>query len=209
MKTIIVDMQEFILQGNMPGALRSDEEMEVVDKAVADAAFKIQKSKMDSFLQQKGFVKYKSNAYLRRNSIDVLEHIGLQKDAYGSKTFTVNYCLTPLYVPHSVFSYDLGDRLGKLICNRDVWWDYADEQAAEVSFQNVKDAIDTFLIPWFQDNSTKESLKQELLKKKKKLESIGVRFYQQDWIDAIENEKDYSEIISKNFAVLKLPKKLL
>ena len=201
-------MRDFVLQGNKPGALRSDEEMAVIDKAVADAAFKSRKSKMDSFLQQKGFVKYKTNAYLRRNSIDVLEHIGLQKEAYGSKTFTVNYCLTPLYVPHNVFSYDLGNRLGYLICNRDVWWDYSDEQAAEVSFRNVQDAIDTFLIPWFEDKSTKASLKQELLNKKKRLESIGVRFYQQDWIDAIENEKDYSEIINKNFDVLKLPKKL-
>ena len=201
-------MQGFILQGNMPGALRSDEEMAAIDKAVADEAFKIQKRKMDSFLLQKGFVKYKTNAYLKRNSIDVLEYIGLQKDAYGSKTFTVNYCLMPLYIPHSVFSFDLGDRLGKLICNRDVWWDYSNNQTAEVSFQNVKDAINTFLLPWFEANATEKVLKQELLKKKNFLKSIGVHFYQQDWIDAIDSNKEYSEIINKNFEVLKLPKKL-
>ncbi len=46
------------------------------------------------------FVKYKANSYIRRNNIDVLEYVNLQKEAYGSQTFTVNYALIPLYVPH-------------------------------------------------------------------------------------------------------------
>ena len=147
---------KFKLRGNVSGAIRSDDEMASVNKDAADKSFKNQKKKLDLFLQQKGFVKYKTNSYARRNNLNVLEYINLQKERYGSKTFTVNYALIPLYVPHSFFSYDLGDRLGKLICNRDVWWDYSTAEMAEVSFQNVMDAIDKFLLPWFDERNNKE-----------------------------------------------------
>jgi len=143
---------KFKLRGNVSGAIRSDEEMQSIDKEVADNLFKNQKKKLDIFLQQNGFLKYKTNSYIRRNNANVLEYIDLQKEKYGSKTFTVNYALIALYVPHSFLSFDLGDRLGNLICDRDVWWDYSNAEIAEVSFQNVIDAIDVFLLPWFKYN---------------------------------------------------------
>lgn len=58
-------LKNFILQGNVSGAIRSDEEMASIDKEIADNSFKEQKKKLDLFLQQKGFVKYKTNSYAR------------------------------------------------------------------------------------------------------------------------------------------------
>ena len=171
---------------------------------------KEKKKRLDIFLKQKGFVKYKTNSYARRNDVDVLEYINLQKEQYGSKTFTVNYALIALYVPHSFLSYDLGDRLGKLICNRDVWWDYADEKSAQVSFQNVMDAIECYLLPWFEERRSKESLKKELLIEEQKHKSYGGRLsdVQQAWLNVIDSKEDHSDIISNNIATFKLPKKL-
>ncbi len=55
----------------------------------------------------------------------------------------------------------------------DVWWDFADEKAAEMSFSNVMDAISQYLFPWFQKNSDKDILSTTLLKEKKKRELYG------------------------------------
>ena len=201
---------KFKLRGNVTGAIRSDDEMTAVNKEAADNSFKEQKKKLDLFLKQKGFVKYKTNSYARRNHLNVLEYINLQKEQYGSKTFTVNYALIALYVPHSFLSYDLGDRLGKLICDRDVWWDYSDAEIAEISFQNVIDAINIFLLPWFEERKSKEYLKKDLLKEELKRKRYGGRLsdIQQAWLNVLDGEDDYSDIISNNIATFKLPKKL-
>ena len=201
---------KFRLRGNVSGAIRSDDEMSSVDKEAADKSFKGKKKKLDLFLQQKGFTKYKTNSYARRNNLNVLEYINLQKEQYGSKTFTVNYALIALYVPHSFLSYDLGDRLGRLICDRDVWWDYSNEEIAEISFQNVMDAIDDFLLPWFEERKSKESLKRELLKEEQKRKKHGGRLsdIQQAWLNVIDSEDDYSDIISNNIVTFKLPKEI-
>ena len=201
---------KFRLRGNVSGAIRSDDEMSSVDKETADKSFKDMKKKLDLFLQQKGFAKYKTNAYARRNNLNVLEYINLQKEQYGSKTFTVNYALIALYVPHSFLSYDLGGRLGRLICDRDVWWDYSNAEIAEISFQNVMDAIDDFLLPWFEERKSKESLKRELLKEEQKRKKYGGRLsdIQQAWLNVIDSEDDYSDIISNNIVTFKLPKEI-
>ena len=201
---------KFRLRGNVSGAIRSDDEMSSVDKEAADKSFKDMKKKLDLFLQQKGFAKYKTNAYARRNNLNVLEYINLQKEQYGSKTFTVNYALIALYVPHSFLSYDLGGRLGRLICDRDVWWDYSNAEIAEISFQNVMDAIDDFLLPWFEERKSKESLKRELLKEEQKRKKYGGRLsdIQQAWLNVIDSEDDYSDIISNNIVTFKLPKEI-
>ncbi len=201
---------KFKLRGNVSVAIRSEDDLASVDKKAADNSFKDQKKKLDLFLRQKGFVKYKTNSYARRNNVNVLEYINLQKEQYGSKTFTVNYALIPLYVSHPFLSYDLGDRLGKLICDRDVWWDYSNEEIAEVSFQNVMDAIEDFLLPWFKERTSKESLKKELLIKELERKKYGGRLsdIQQAWLNVIDSEDDYSDIISNNIATFKLPKEL-
>ena len=199
--------RKFKLQGNVPGAIRSDEDMKKIDKNLADSAFKQQKKKLDIFMKERGFVKYKTNAYIRRNEINVLEYIDLQKEQHGSKTFTVNYALISLYVPRDFLSFDLGDRLGKLICKKDVWWDYSDEMAARLSFQNVMRVIDELLLPWFDQKSSKNALKQELLREEKICKKYGGRLsdIQQAWLNAIDSDADFSEIINKNIDIFKLP----
>ena len=70
--------------------IRSDEEMSTVDKKAADAAFKKYQNKFISpYMNEQGFLKYKSNAYVRKNKIDLLEYVEFQKERHGSKTFTV------------------------------------------------------------------------------------------------------------------------
>lgn len=203
--------KKFKLAGNTSGAIRSDAEMEKINKEEADKAFKVQKELLDYYLSEKGFFKYKTNAYIRRNKVDALEYIDIQKEKYGSKTFTVNYALIPLYVPHEFLSFDLGDRLGKLICNKDVWWDYAEDHMASISFQNVIDAMEKFLLPWFERCSDDDGIKTALLKEKKEREKYGCRLSntQQAWLDTIDNHDDCDEIIRENIKIFKLPAKMV
>ncbi|MBR2812107.1 MAG: DUF4304 domain-containing protein [Solobacterium sp.] len=195
------------LQGTVRTAVRSDAEMKQIDKAAADLAFKKQKKRLDAFLKEKGFVKYKTNSYLHRNRIDVLEYIDLQKEQYGSKTATVNYALIPLYVPHRFLSFALGGRLGKLVCDRDVWWDYADDTIAALSFDSIMQAIDQILLPWFAEMASEKSIRQELIKEEIKRKRYGGRLsdIQQLWLDALDQHMDSGETISENMEVLKLP----
>lgn len=68
---------KFKLKGNRTH-IRSEKEMLLVDKQVADEAFKkYKKDILDSYLISKGFIKYKSNSYVRKNKIDVLEYVDL------------------------------------------------------------------------------------------------------------------------------------
>ena len=202
--------KDFVLQGNMPGAIRSDEDMLLIDKDAAEEAFILHKKQLVAFLKERGFAKYKTNSFLRKNQLDVLEYIDLQKEHYGSKTFTVNYALTTLIVEHSFFSFDISGRLGMLICGRDVWWDYSDEAKADISFTNVMQAIDALLIPWFEEHASTDVLKQELLSIAKRREAYGGRLNatQQAWLESLDDNVDISDIIEVNRVTLKLPAKL-
>lgn len=139
----------FKIVGNRPH-IRLDKELASIDKKAADTAFKVHKKEIiDPYMSAKGFLKYKSNAYVRKNKIDLLEYIDFQKEHYGSKTFTVNLAVMPLYIPHEYIVFGFSKRLGELICNYDIWWDFADEIICEKSMGNVKDAIELFAVPWF------------------------------------------------------------
>lgn len=201
----------FQLEGSRPFAIRSDEEMCSVNGGTADSAFKAQKKLLDRYLAEQGFVKYKTNAYLRRNPLDVLEYINLQKESYGSRTFTVNYALVPLDIPHTFFSYDLGGRLGMLICGRDVWWDYANDAIAAVSFRNVTEAIDRFLLPWFQKHNDRAALRAELMRVQNIRKQHGGRLtdIQQAWLEALDCPADAEAVIRQNTRVFRLPQKLI
>ena len=197
----------FKIQGNVSGAIRSDDEMRLIDGNLAEKSFKTQKKILDSFLKGKGFLKYKTNSYIRLNEINVLEYFDLQKERYGSKTLTANFALMPLYVPHDFLSFDLGDRLGILICGKDIWWDYSNETIAALSFSNIIQAIEVFLLPWFNERASVNKLKQELISEEVKRKKFGGRLsnIQQLWVDSLDKSMDYSEIILKNIEVLKLP----
>jgi len=197
----------FKLQGIVSGAIRTDNEMRLIDKELAEKAFKTQKKRLESFLKEKGFVKYKTNSYIRKNEIDVLEYFDLQKEHNGSKTVTANYALIPLYVPHEFLSFDLGDRLGILISGRDVWWDYSDDIIASVSFDNIIQAIEDYLLPWFKEKASVNALKQELIKEERKRKKHGGHLsnIQQMWFESLDKNNDYSDILLKNIEVFKLP----
>lgn len=200
---------QFKICGNRPH-IRTDEEMLAVNKAAADKAFKKHKEVLDEYLKSKGFLKYKTNAFVRKNDIDLLEYIDLQKERYGSKTFTVNYAIMPLYVPHDYIETGFGGRLGELINGRDIWWDYAVEEAAKISFQNVSGAIEIFLLPWFEKYSDEQHLRKELQKYKKNSRHIRIGIpYKEEWLNAIDNRADRRAIIDSNIQKLKLPKGLM
>ena len=69
--------------------LRTEDERQSIDKEEADRAFKLYKKQyLDTLLKSKGFLRYKTNAYVRRNQVDVLEYVDLQKEINGSRTLS-------------------------------------------------------------------------------------------------------------------------
>ena len=194
--------EEFCFIGNRQH-IRTEEELLLVDKEEADSAFKrYKKDIIDSFLLANGFYKYKTNSYVRRNSIGLLEYIDLQKERYGSKTFCVNFAVMPLYCESEYIVTSLGHRLGTYISGKDVWWDYASENIAKASFDNVKVAIEKYILTWFDEVSTEEGYRS-------KLQSIHNKKLAEKWIDAMENRSDRDALIQRSITKLKLPKKIV
>lgn len=192
---------EFKLGGNRL-SMRLEEELEEIDKKEAEFAFKKYKKEiLDSFLKEKAFLKWRTSSYVRLNAIGNLEYIDLQKEAYGSKTFTVNIAIMPLYFPldHIVFSF--GYRLGELICSQDVWWDFANKEIAKISFENVAQAIEAFALAWFDLYSKEEGYKKKLQENQNKAPFP-------EWLSALEEEKK-GEVIMENINALKLPKRIM
>ena len=205
MFSIFMKNRKFELRGNR-SFLRMDYERQSIDKDEADHAFKLYKKQyLDTLLKSRGFLKYKTNAYVRRNQIDVLEYIDLQKEKNGSRTFTINYGLTALYIPHGFINWDINERIGILICNKDIWWDFSNDTIAKVSFENVAKAIEEFVIPWFDAHSNDDSIKKMLLDEREK---YGWSIYKQTWLEAIDHRSDLSETIEENIKLFGLPKSL-
>lgn len=177
--------------------------MNSIDKSEADRVFKsCKKQYLDHLLKTEGFLQYKSNAYIRRNQVDVLELIELQKEKNGYGTFTVNYALTPLYLRYAFADFWYSERMGILVSGKDVWWDYTDESMARVSFENVARALEEYVLPWFDAHSNNDSIKKLLLAK----ERLSV--YEQAWLEYLENPSDCSGIIEENTRLFGLPKSL-
>lgn len=182
--------------------IRTEEELLLINKEEADLAFKQYKKEIiDGLLLSHGFYKYKTNAYVRLNNIGLLEYIDLQKERYGSKTFCVNFAAMPLYCESKYIVISLGDRLGTYISGKDVWWDYASENVAKDSFSNVAVAIEKYVLPWFEQISTEDGYRTELL-------NIYNKQLAKEWLDALENIKDKEVLIQQSITELKLPKKI-
>ena len=193
--------KEFLFVGNRQH-IRTEEELLCVDKEEADLAFKRYKKEIvDDLLLNNGFYKYKINAYVRLNSIGLLEYIDLQKERYGSKTFCVNFAVMPLYCESKYIVISFGNRLGTYISGKDVWWDYASENIAKKSFVNVSTAIEKYVFPWFKQVSTEEGYKAELL-------NMHNKKLAKEWIDAMENIENKDRLIQQSMIELKLPKKM-
>lgn len=205
MFSIYRNNRNFEIRGNR-SFLRTEDEMQSIDKDEADRAFKLYKKQyLDTLLKSKGFLKYKTNAYVRRNQVDVLAYIDLQKEKNGSRTFTVNYGLTALYIPRKFTNWDKYERIGTLICNKDIWWDFANDAIAKVSFENVARAIEEFVIPWFDARSNDDSIKKMLLDDR---EEYGWSIYKQAWLEAVDHRCNLTETIEENIKLFRLPKSL-
>ena len=150
-------LNKFKLKGTRK-YFRSDLEMQRLDREAADEAYKEKKKILDDYMISKGFFKHKTNTYIRLNKINVLESINLQKERYGSRTFTVNILLMPMYLPQDSVPFG-GERISYFIGSPDVWWDFGDSKAAETSFKNIVEAVDRFVMPWFEKTSDPECLK--------------------------------------------------
>ncbi len=193
--------KDFCFVGNRPH-LRTEEEMSLVNKEEADLAYKRYKKEIiDDLLLSNGFCKYKTIAYVRLNNIGLLEYIDLQKERYGSKTFCVNFAAMPLYCVDKYIIVSFGDRLGTYISGKDVWWDYASENVAKASFENVSMAIEKYVFPWFKEVSTEEGYRA-------KLQQVHNKKLAAEWLDALKNIQDKETLIEKNIVELRLPKKI-
>lgn len=117
-----IDIEE--KQYSKGNCIRPWEELNKINTQEADEAFqKCKKELLDVYMKEKGFARYKTTGYVRLNQIGLIEYIKLQKEAYGSKTFTLNISLMPIYVPHDYLTTGFGKRIGRLVANRDFWWD--------------------------------------------------------------------------------------
>lgn len=193
--------KEFCFVGNREH-IRTEEELLCINKEEADLAFKqCKKEIVDALLLSKGFYKYKTNAYVRLNTIGLLEYIDLQKERYGSKTFCVNFAVMPLYCENKYIVMSLGDRLGIYISGKDVWWDYASASIAKDSFFNVSTAIEKYVLPWFEHISTEEGYRTEL-------ENMQNKKLAKDWLQALDNTENKELFIQQSVLELNLPKKI-
>lgn len=167
-------MKQMKLFGN-GAAIRSDEEMKYINKAEADQAYKKNlKENLSPFLADYGFLPWKTNAYIRLNKEGILEYIDLQKEHYGSKTFTVNLAVMPLYVPNDGYMIlDFGNRLGSLVSGKDFWWDYKDAKMAKASFDNVKELLEMKGILWLEEIADPEKYQRILCNCQSEICSLG------------------------------------
>ena len=203
--------EKFELKGNH-SCLRMDNERCSINKNEADNSFKLYKKQyIDTLLKSNGFYKYKTNAYIRRNKIDILEFIEFQKERYGSRTFTVNCALTPLYIHYNFPNFNSRIRIGTLICDKDIWWDYANEKIAKVSFENVAKAIEEFVLPWFKAHSNDDAINKMLLdeQEKRRKQEWDLSVDQKTWLELLVHHNDCNQTIEDNIKLFGLPKSLM
>lgn len=198
-------LNKFKLKGTRK-YFRSDLEMQHLDREAADEAYKEKKKILDDYMISKGFFKHKTNTYIRLNKINVLESINLQKERYGSRTFTVNILLMPMYLPQDLVPFG-GERISYFIGSPDVWWDFGDCKAAETSFRNIVEAVDRFVMPWFEKTSDPECLKSMVQDHK-----VPGQFTRNDyikWNEVFDSYMELDNVVAENVERMKLPKAVL
>lgn len=198
-------LSKFKLKGTRK-YFRSDLEMQHLDREAADEAYKEKKKILDDYMISKGFFKHKTNTYIRLNKINVLESINLQKERYGSRTFTVNILLMPMYLPQDSVPFG-GERISYFIGSPDVWWDFGDCKAAETSFRNIVEAVDRFVMPWFEKTSDPECLKNMVQEHK-----VPGQFTNNDyikWNEIFDSYMELDNVVAENVERMKLPKAVL
>ena len=198
-------LNKFKLKGTRK-YFRSDLEMQHLDREAADEAYKEKKKILDDYMISKGFFKHKTNTYIRLNKINVLESVNLQKERYGSRTFTVNILLMPMYLPQDSVPFG-GERISYFIGSPDVWWDFGDCKAAETSFRNIVEAVDRFVMPWFEKTSDPECLKN-MVQEHKVPGQFGKNDYIK-WNEIFDSYNDLDDVVLENISRMKLPKALI
>ncbi len=129
---------------------KNDPEMAQLNAKEADAAFKTcKKTVLDAYMKSQGFFKHKSAHYVRLSPIGLVEFVGIMRMPHGCRTCTLDVALIPLYIPLPVLVIGFGGRIGEMMGTGDFWWDYKDPSTASLSFQNIVEALDTFVMPWF------------------------------------------------------------
>jgi hypothetical protein len=88
-----------------------------------------------------------------------------------------------------------------------VWWDYANESIARVSFENVARALEEYVLPWFDACSNDDSIKKLLLAKQEEQDG-RLSVNERAWLESLENPGDCSGIIEENTKLFGLPKSL-
>ena len=92
---------------------RTAAERETLDKAGADAAFRMgQRELYETVLRSEGFLRWRGAAFVRRSPEDWLEVIELQKERSGARMFTVNCIVAPLFLPGAEPDMSFAERLG-------------------------------------------------------------------------------------------------
>ena len=198
-------LSKFKLKGTRK-YFRSDLEMQHLDREAADEAYKEKKKILDDYMISKGFFKHKTNTYIRLNKINVLESINLQKERYGSRTFTVNILLMPMYLPQDSVPFG-GERISYFIGSPDVWWDFGDAKAAETSFKNIVEAVDRFVMPWFEKTSDPECLKSMV--QDHKVPGQLTRNDYIKWNEVFDSYMELDNVVAENVERMKLPKAVL
>ncbi|MCH5267870.1 MAG: DUF4304 domain-containing protein [Lachnospiraceae bacterium] len=191
---------------------RSSAQRLLLNTEKADGAYKKYKKEiMDSYLKQAGFLKWKSESYVRLNDIGLLEYIGLQKERHGGRTFTVNFAVMPLYMPLQWEETNFGTRLGLYISKKDFWWDYKDDKTARKSFENVRDAIELYLIPWFEKYSDEVEYRQTLTDAVNGNQSdylTATSRYYEKWLAYLHAKNGNKEEVAKIFSLNEMDEKI-
>ena len=198
------DGKDFVFRG----CKSSYKSSKPVDKEAANDAFKkCKKEILDVFLTENGFCKWKSAAYVRLDATGLLQMVELQKSRFDSIAFCVNFSVQPLYVPHTRYLRGIDGRLGSYIQGwGDPWWVYEDYETAKISFENIRDGIKIYLLPWFDEFCAEETFKKMLMEDKDKK---GPGYRNEEWRMAQElSEEEKKAAILENIEEWKLPKKL-
>ena len=85
-------------------------------------------------------------------------------------------------------------------------WVYEDYETAKISFENIRDGIKIYLLPWFDEFCAEENFRKMLMEDKDKK---GPGYRNEEWRMAQElSEEEKKAAILENIEEWKLPKKL-
>lgn len=174
-----------------------------INKEEANDAFKkCKKEILDVFFAENGFYKYKTTAYVRLSESGVLQNVNLQKSQFDAAEFYVNYEVVPLYLPMKYLETGLDDRLDNYVED----WRYDDYEIARITFEDIREAVKTCLLPLFDEFCDGENFREMLLEDKDK---EGPGYPCGRWLKALEcSEEERKAVILENIEKFKLPKKL-